>query len=196
LGHSSKDLYISLRRSPTDPQFGAPHYGISALIPCPDPPTLSCKLAARAAKAGIYTTWAQTHLIQAQYYRDGARLDEFLFRNTFIRDMNGEGVLDPEAERGDGGNGLGQLENLVAVAFKEDTTLYPATSAHWGSVAENGTLLEMKDQLLYADDWIGLKRLDEEDKLHLRWCPGQHMELGGEGGCADKLVDKWVGWKK
>jgi len=192
-------IHPASRHSLTISQFGSPHYGISALIPCPNPPTLSCKLAARAAKAGIYTAWAQTHLVQAQYYRDPERLDEFMFRNTFLRDMNGEGALqDDGGERGDGGAGLGDLENLVAIAFKEDNTVYPGLSAHWATVDVFNTsaVIELRDQPLYDQDWIGLRRLDEKKKLHLAFCPGQHMDLGGEGGCGEQMVEKWIGWKK
>lgn len=186
-------------------QFGTPHYGIAALIPCPEPPTLSCRLAARAARTGIYTKWAQTHLIQAQYYRDPARLDEFLFSNTFVRDLNAEGILDddpdsdePPTGRERGGKGLGKLENVVAVAFEEDMTVFPAKTAHWATVnPENVTdVVELHDQPLYEQDWIGLRKLDKRGALVLDWCPGPHMDIGGEGGCGEKLVEKWIGWKK
>jgi palmitoyl-protein thioesterase len=91
--------YAQFCPSPTYPPihnlitFGTPHYGIAALIPCPTPPTLSCLLAARAARAGIYTPWAQAHLVQAAYFRDPQRLDEFVESNGFLRDLNGEGRL-------------------------------------------------------------------------------------------------------
>lgn len=103
--------------------FGTPHYGIAALIPCPTPPTLSCLLAARAARSGIYSTWAQTHLVQAAYYRDPARMDEFVETNTFIRDLNGEGrwLAGEKGEKVAGGKGLGGLDNLVAVMFDADS---------------------------------------------------------------------------
>lgn len=207
-------------------QFGTPHYGINALIPCPDPPTLACRLADRAARSGIYTPWAQAHLIQAQYYRDVDRLDEFLLQNTFLRDLNGEGILDDAAlgalaspgtegtGREYGGRGLQHLENLVAVNFLNDTTVYPARSSQWATLVPDGgeggldelekvdgvtaqvkgKIIELQDQPLYEQDWIGLKALDKKKCLHLVDCPGQHMQLGGEGGCADRLVGKWVGW--
>ena len=110
------------RLSITVIQFGTPHYGISALIPCPNPPTLTCLLAARAARSGIYTPWAQTHLVQAAYYRDPSRLEEFLDINTFIRDLNGEGkwLANGTTEREGGGGGVDGLDNLVAVVFDAD----------------------------------------------------------------------------
>jgi len=102
--------------------FGTPHYGISALIPCPTPPTVSCLLAARAARSGIYSPWAQTHLIQAAYFRDPARLDEFVQTNTFVRDLNAEGkyLAGGHTEREAGGKGLKGVENFVAVMFDAD----------------------------------------------------------------------------
>ena len=102
--------------------FGTPHYGISALIPCPTPPTISCLLAARAARSGIYSSWAQTHLIQAAYFRDPARLDEFTATNTFVRDLNAEGkyLAGEKGEREAGGKGLSGLQNFIAVMFDAD----------------------------------------------------------------------------
>lgn len=61
--------------------------------------------------------------MQAQYYRDPARMVEFLESNTFLRDMNGEGGVDEGGGSGreDGGRGLKGLENMIAVAFREDS---------------------------------------------------------------------------
>jgi len=83
-------------------------------------PTPQCLLAARAAKIGIYKAWSQTHLVQAQYYRDPKRIEEFLEANTFIRDLNAEGKWLAGIDDGDGGRGLAGLENLVLVMFEKD----------------------------------------------------------------------------
>jgi len=109
-----------------DKQFGTPHFGISALLPCPTPPTLSCILAARAARVGIYTTYAQTHLVQAQYYRDAERLDQFMEMNEFLRDLNAEkkGLNEKLTWEEKGGKGLSGLENLVAIMFDTDRTSF------------------------------------------------------------------------
>nr|XP_019045996.1 palmitoyl-protein thioesterase [Kwoniella bestiolae CBS 10118]OCF24926.1 palmitoyl-protein thioesterase [Kwoniella bestiolae CBS 10118] len=172
--------------------FGTPHFGISALIPCPTPPTLSCLLAARAARAGIYTPYAQTHIVQAAYFRDTERLDEFWEVNSFIRDLNGE------KEKGKNGSGKGVygLENFVAVMFDQDRTVSPAQSAHFATYSpSNKTLIiPMDEQPMYTGDWIGLRSLDSKGGLKLEHCPGEHMNLGGEGGCGERMVRDWVGW--
>ncbi|KAK1922121.1 putative palmitoyl-protein thioesterase [Papiliotrema laurentii] len=176
--------------------FGTPHYGISALIPCPTPPTLSCLLAARAARSGIYTSWAQTHLIQAAYFRDPARLDEFVESNTFIRDLNAEGkyLAGQRDERAAGGQGLKGIENLIAVMFDADRTVSPAQSAHFWtySTANKTVLVPLEEQRLYTEDWIGLRQLQDKGGLILEHCPGEHMDLG-EGDCGMRIVKEWVG---
>ena len=101
-------------------QFGAPQYGIASPIPCSRIPSVQCLLAARAAKVGIYRPWAQKHLIQAQYYRDPARMEEFLQTNTFIRDMNAEGKFLAGVPEGDGGKGVVGLQNMILVMFDKD----------------------------------------------------------------------------
>lgn len=75
-------------------------------------------------------------------------------------------------------------------------TVVPGLSAHWATQDPNNVthIIPLEEQELYRGDFIGLKRLDEANRLHRVWCPGGHMEIGGEGGCAERLVKKWVGW--
>jgi palmitoyl-protein thioesterase len=194
-------------------KFGTPHFGISSLIPCPTPPTLTCLVAARAARSGIYTNWSQAHLIQAQYYRDPARIDEFLQVNTFLRDLNGE-VPDGDSEtsRHLERKSLDGLDNLVAVFFEADRgwnlshrviakawrlgTVSPAQSAHFATYSpDNKTaIIPMHDQPMYKNDWIGLRSLDEKNGLQLESCPGEHMDLDS-GDCGMRMVRDWVGWE-
>lgn len=69
---------------------------------------------------GIYTSYAQTHLVQAQYYRDVERLDEFMEVNEFLCDLNGEKNGKHPTGKESGGQGLSGLENLVAIMFDAD----------------------------------------------------------------------------
>ncbi|WWC89617.1 uncharacterized protein L201_004542 [Kwoniella dendrophila CBS 6074] len=193
--------------------FGSPHLGIAALIPCPTPPTLSCLLAARVARSGIYTEYAQSHIVQAAYFRDTERLDEFWNVNSFIRDLNGEkglgednGINDIDEKEKQGkkkgkngsGKGVGHLDNFVAVMFDQDRTVSPAQSSQFATYSPTNKteLVLMEDQPMYKDDWIGLKALNEDKEgLILEHCSGEHMDLGGKGGCGDKIVQQWVGWR-
>jgi palmitoyl-protein thioesterase len=87
-------------------------------------------LAARAARVGIYTTYAQTHLVQAQYYRDVERLEEYMEVNEFLKNLNGEQKGQDRVEgeltkKEEGGHGLSGLENLVAIIFDADRSSIP-----------------------------------------------------------------------
>jgi len=46
--------------------FGSQHMGISDLPAC-NPFDLLCQVARRAANKGVYTEWAQEHLVQVRY---------------------------------------------------------------------------------------------------------------------------------
>lgn len=200
-------------------QFGTPHYGISALLPCPTPPTVTCLLAARAARAGIYSSYAQNHLIQAQYYRDVERLEAFWDINTFLTDLNndhGPGGLQLTEPKTNSKGRLDGLNSFVAVMFDADRmssrllcamqwwreerkadragTVSPAQSAHfWTYAPGNKTVLvPLEEQEIYTEDRIGLRKLDQEGKLFLEHCPGEHMDLDS-GDCAKKVLQKWVG---
>lgn len=121
--------------------------------------------------------------------------------NSFLKDLNAEG------EEFNASRGLAGLENLVAIAFDEDSeltcdpadvaTVVPGLSAHWATLAPGNAseIVPLHQQPLYREDWIGLKELEKKGKLVLAHCPGQHMEIGGEGGCGDQMVRKWIGWK-
>ena len=67
--------------------------GISALPPCPpgSSPFSFCRLMHLSLiREGVYSPWAQKNIIPAQYFRDPDRIDEYLDRNDFLRDINNE----------------------------------------------------------------------------------------------------------
>lgn len=91
------------------------------------------------------------------------------------------------------------LSNLVLVLFTQDKTVVPKESAWFGSyapptskdhiVAE--TLIPMKQQPLYLEDWIGLKQLDQAGRVKLESCNGEHMQLPRD--CWEPIVKRYVG---
>lgn len=119
------------------------------------------------------------------------------------------------------GRNLQSLENLVLVLFAKDKTVVPKESSWFGSEAipdetwhvtyEDGdkeqialarlhwpstdpdTIVPMRLQPLYTEDWIGLRALDERGAVHLESCPGEHMEL--QRSCWEWIVRKFCGEK-
>lgn len=125
-----------------------------------------CQLARLAARRGVYSSYAQSNLIQAQYFRDPHQLPRYLSSNTFLTLINGE-VEETRNETFKGR--LEKLEGLVMVMFDRDQTVVPRESSWFGSVAppkeeERGVgwgepeeIVPMRMQPLYVNDWIGLK---------------------------------------
>jgi len=95
---------------------------------------------------------------------------------------------------------LSQLEALVLVLFERDVTVVPKESAWFGSYAptpvedaegDEWELVPMREQPLYTEDWIGLRTLNESERVVLVSCDSEHMHLKAE--CWTPLVEKYVG---
>ncbi|KAF8556342.1 palmitoyl-protein thioesterase [Imleria badia] len=190
--------------------FGSQHMGISDLPLCSSFDLL-CQVARRAAKAGVYSEWAQENLVQAQYFRDPAQLSLYMSSGSFLADINNE-VLSPAARKQAYAENFASLQHLILVLFAEDETAVPKESAwfgseappeqdmhyldrfpeqvHLGQLAQEKTIVPMKLQPLYTEDWIGLRILDERGAVDLVTCPGRHMQLTG---CWESLAEKWIG---
>lgn len=134
--------------------------------------------------------------------------------NHFLADINNE---VPGQRNATYKENLQTLENLVLVIFSEDKTVVPKESAWFGyeeitdgdevalsgddlkgqsqrplalSVSSEKTIVPMRQQPMYTEDWIGLKELDESGRIVFGVCDGEHMQLGD---CWKDYVKKYVG---
>jgi palmitoyl-protein thioesterase len=172
--------------------------GVSDLPGC-KPTDFLCRTARTAARAGVYSAWAQNNLVQAQYFRDHMRYSTYLQVNTFLADLNNE---SPDVKNQTYVDNLTALDVLVLVIFEKDKTVVPKESAWFGGWSipdpddenDKPEMLTMKQQPLYEEDWIGLKSLDEAGKVFLETCPTEHMHLPPD--CWEWIVRKWVGHKQ
>ncbi|KAF8332056.1 alpha/beta-hydrolase [Cantharellus anzutake] len=178
--------------------FGSQHMGVADLPVC-RPGDLFCLLARSIARRGVYSTHAQTHLIQAQYFRDHARLQLYYKQNKFLTSINGE-VEETRNETFK--KNLLDLGNFVMILFDQDTTVVPKESSWFGSYVppEDGDrkgprwgeeVLPMREQPLYKEDWIGLRKLDETGRVTMITCEGEHMHISRE--CYLPIVEQYVG---
>ncbi|KAF7428436.1 hypothetical protein PC9H_007660 [Pleurotus ostreatus] len=191
--------------------FGSQHMGVSEVSECRRYDFL-CQIARRAVKNGVYSKWAQGNLVQAQYFRDPSNLETFLEANHFLTSINNE-VAPIDGRNETYARNLASLEHLVLVLFTKDVTVIPKESAWFGSAAEpdesddsltvmqekilgsttsgeETTIIPMRRQPLYLEDWIGLRTLDEQGRVILETCEGEHMQIGD---CWKPLVKKFVG---
>ncbi|CAG8553041.1 7852_t:CDS:2 [Cetraspora pellucida] len=146
--------------------FGSPHNGVSDIPGC-EKNDGWCRLMRSIASQGAYSGYVRDHVIQAQYFKDPLRLELYLKKNIYLPDINNELEVKNETYK----KNLVTLNKLVLIRFTEDTTLKPRDTAVKGNV------VPVREQKLYKEDWIGLKTLDEAEKIVFKDCEGSHMTI-------------------
>jgi len=53
----------------------------------------------------------------------------------------------------------------MLVLFEQDSIVYPNISEHFGEIDAHKNILSMNQTRLYNEDWIGLKSLDDQEKV-------------------------------
>lgn len=145
-------------------------------------------------------------LQQAQYFRDPSNYDTYLKANHFLSSINNE---VEESRNQTYARNLASLRNLVLVIFTKDKTVVPKESAWFGSesipggnsiirvhsdqrvlTAPEKTIIPMREQPLYLEDWIGLRELDERGGVTFASCAGEHMQMSD---CWRDLIIQYTG---
>lgn len=119
----------------------------------------------------------QSTLVPAQYFRKEEELEKYLENSNFLADVNNEREVKNQTYK----ENLMKLEKFAMYMFSEDVTVIPKESAWFSEVnTTTGEETKLKDRLLYKEDWLGLKALDEEGKLDFMVAEGGHMQLSDE----------------
>lgn len=130
-------------------------------------------------------------------------MEAYYASNHFLASINNEVV---ESRNETYARNLASLNKLVLIIFTEDKTVVPKESAWFGSevviddelapdgqqrvLTEGRTLVPMRGQPLYREDWIGLRELDERGGVEFAECEGEHMQIDD---CWEELVREFVG---
>jgi len=172
--------------------MGAQHEGIMDIPGCWQPsfnstPSWACRVMQSLLGRGVYNKFIQDRVIQAQYFKDPAHLNEYYRNSAFLADINAEALpLGKFLENKDTKTlsagydlykkNLASLQRLVLFMFDNDITVVPKESSHFAFF--NGQkLVELIESDLYIEDRIGLKELDEDGRLVLAHAPGFHMQF-------------------
>lgn len=153
--------------------FGSQHNGIVDFRQCGATDWL-CKGAFALLRGNTWSSFVQSRLVPAQYYRNPAadQYEKYLDNSNFLADINNERILKNKTYK----ENLAKLENLVLYMFEDDTLVIPKESAFFEEV--NGTeITPLRARKMYSEDWIGLRELDRKGGLHFKITPGDHMTL-------------------
>ena len=101
-------------------------------------------------------------------------MDSYLENSNFLADINNEREVKNTTYK----ENIEKLDNFVMYMFANDTTVVPKESAFFQEVnTTSGEVTKLQDRPIYKEDWLGLKSLDEAEKLHIQTIAGAHMEL-------------------
>ena len=144
-----------------------------------------CRAMTDAIARGAYARFTRDRIVQAQYFKDANDLASYRKHNPFLPDVNNELVDDggEETRNETYRRNLLRLEKLVLFKWTDDTVVVPRESSWFGTYAENdrgGAIVPLREQRMYAEDWLGLRALDEAGRLKLLEIPGDHMTFTRE----------------
>ncbi|ORX44084.1 palmitoyl-protein thioesterase 1 [Hesseltinella vesiculosa] len=154
--------------------FGSPHGGVSDIPNC-SAGDFKCALMRSMVRRGVYTSYVQHRVIQAQYFKDPNNFKGYLEQNIFLPDINNQGESQNATYR----SNLQSLGQFVMIRFDQDTMIVPREAAWFWTLTddEQDPLRRLQEQALYKEDWLGLRQLDENGQLHFLTAPGKHMEI-------------------
>lgn len=154
--------------------MGSQHNGIFKFQSCESTGDWFCRSAEALLRFGRWSDFVQSRLVPAQYFRDVNEYDSYLEHSNFLADINNERELKNVLYK----SNLESLNRFGMFMFSEDTTSVPKESAWFAEVNQtSGEITTLRDRSIYKEDWLGLRSLDEQNKLDFKTVPGPHMAL-------------------
>ncbi|KAG9241907.1 palmitoyl-protein thioesterase precursor [Calycina marina] len=154
--------------------FGSQHNGVSKFQAC-EMTDWVCKGALGLLRSSTWSSFVQSRLVPAQYFRDLTQYDQYLEHSNFLADINNERVLKNKTYE----KHMESLEQFVMYMFEDDTTVIPKESG-WFAEVIGEDITPLVDTATYKENWIGLKTLNEKGALSFLTTPGRHMSLSDE----------------
>ena len=147
--------------------FGGPMMGTSQLPFCLG--GVSCYIANSLADYFVYKQNIQKNIGPAGYYRTATDFKKFKESNSFLSKLNYPNKK--EVER------FTNLTSLFLIGFDNDRMISPKESAEFGAFDENLNVLKMTETPEYKSDSFGLKTLNEQGKVKIRYLNGGHLNF-------------------
>jgi palmitoyl-protein thioesterase len=117
----------------------------------------------------FYSPIAQSTLSFAGYWRDPTQLVKYHLFSSFLPALNGEKPLKRN-------KALQSLTNFAMVFSPNDEIIKPPSSGIFETFNEDLSVLPLKNNPIYTNDWIGLKVLNETGRLHTHQTNCTHVE--------------------
>ncbi len=150
--------------------IGGPHNGVATI------PRISPTSFINFLIRVCYTSLGKAHIGPCGYVRT-LKYKEYFTSDNSILDLNNEVQTNPQYKER-----IQNLDLFMAIGFNDDTMIQPKNTSTFGFFKDNEykTYSPMEEQKIYKEDRIGLKKLENEQKLFRCSVPGDHLQLGYE----------------
>jgi palmitoyl-protein thioesterase len=148
-----------------------PHSGTSTMPQCET--GFICDMINKVIDFGVYSSIVQGFIAPANYFKDVTQYDTYLKDAAFLPDFNNERETKNDGYK----QKFAALERLVLIKYNNDTVLSPIDTEwfQFYTAGKKGEILPIEQTPLYAEDWIGLKSLNEAGKVKFVAQDGNHL---------------------
>ncbi|XP_011315005.1 palmitoyl-protein thioesterase 1 [Fopius arisanus] len=154
--------------------LGGQHQGVYGLPNCGSMEHRLCDYLRRALNYGAYLRFIQNRFVQAEYWHDPLKEEEYKKKSVFLADINNELTIN-EMYR----NNLKALKKLVLVKFSNDTMVQPRES-EWFGFYKPGQAIELQtlqESALYTEDRLGLQDMDNNGQIDFLSIETNHLQF-------------------
>ncbi|XP_076764924.1 palmitoyl-protein thioesterase 1-like [Xylocopa sonorina] len=168
--------------------IGGPQQGVFGLPNCGSIGPTICKYMNRILHYAAYLQYSQENLVQATFWHDPYREEEYREKSIFMAELNNENYIN-ETYR----ENLQKLEAMVLIKFLNDTVVWPQESEWFGfyKPGQVEVIQPFNETRLYEEDRLGLRKLYESGKLHFIAVPGDHLQFT-EDWFIEKIVKVYL----
>ena len=113
----------------------------------------------------MYSDFTQSHLSFSGYWRDSLILDTYFHKCRYLPLLNNELLLETNISIIQMNN-IKSLNNFVMIWSPYDDVIQPAESGIFSFYDELLNIVPIEDTLLYKNDVLGLKFLNDKNAFH------------------------------
>ena len=151
--------------------IGGPQAGVAKVPQCTG--GWICSVINGIADTFIYNYFVQNFIGPAGYFKNANNLYAYQQGSIFLADLNNE----KDTKNPDYKARMINLDKVVLIKFAADTMILPGETAWFSFINVNDEVINYKDTELYKQDFIGIKTLDEANKIHFVTLPGNHLRF-------------------
>lgn len=133
----------------------------------------------------MYTQFSQKHISFAGYWRNPTKLEIYLDKSVYLPYINNEKLhISMEKQK----QNIISLSNFVMIWSPNDEIVYPSESGKFSFLDKDMNIIPMDKTDIYKEDTLGLKYLDDEDRLHIYKTNCSHVDHRNSE-CFDQLYE-------